>query len=236
MSDNACYQQLHERNPLLLQQAPRMVIVTGGMAQRMRLHKLLGIAILLCVVGRQSSFAQCGQTTQKPAVSTPHEVLQSSRTAKRNSNDPRMVGVGVLGCVHVSTLRVRVPSSVMGCLLLDRIEPIYPAETQNIKDQLRLAVLIGKDGNVLNVRKISGPENLAPTAVEAVMKWKYKPYLLNGEPIEVDTTVDLPNVNLPTGGCSAVLPLPYLLIRPMPSWLFNTKPIVPVLATQGAAK
>src|SRR6185437_9755951 len=87
------------------------------------------------------------------------------------------VVIGVMACVPAPK-RVRVSSWVMGCLLLDRVEPLYPAETPNVKDRLTLAVLVGKDGNVVNARKVSGPDNLVPAAVEAVNKWKYRPYLL----------------------------------------------------------
>ena len=126
---------------------------------------------------------------------------------------------GAVGCVS-TPLRVRVSSLVMVCRLLDHVEPIYPAGTQNIEDRLTLAVLVGKDGNVLNARKVSGPDNLVPAAVEAVRKWKYRPYLLNGEPIEVDTTVDLPTGASSCGGA-------------LPSGLFSTRPAIPVLATEG---
>ena len=145
------------------------------------------------------------------------------------------VVVGVMACVPAPK-RIRVSSWVMGCLLLDRVEPIYPTETQNVKDRLTLAVLVGKDGNVVNARKVSGPENLVPAAVEAVNKWKYRPYLLNGEPFEVDTTV-----NLPAGVSSCVCVLwpfstNWSTSAPPPSWLFNARPVIPVLATAGTNK
>jgi len=129
---------------------------------------------------------------------------------------------GVVGCVYVS--RVRVFSELMGCYLLERVEPVYPAETENINGRLALQVVVGKDGKVLDVKKISGPDNLVPAAVEAVRKWKRRPYLLNGEPIEVDTTVNLP------GGPSCSF------TSGMPSWLFNTPPVIPVLAAAEAEK
>lgn len=201
------------------------------MAKPMRLHEILCLGLLFVLV-RQGSFAQCGQTTQQFAVSTAPKALPTPNTAKRDSGDRRIVGA--LGCVS-SPLRVRVTSWVMGCFLLDRVEPIYPAETQNVKDRLTLEVVVGKDGNVLNARKVSGPENLVPAAVEAVRKWKYRPYLINGEPIEVDTTVDLP---AGVSSCVGVL-WPFstsLSTSAPPSWLFNTRPVIPVLATASTNK
>ena len=49
--------------------------------------------------------------------------------------------------------------------------------------------VIGKDGSIENLTLVSGHPMLAPAAIEAVKQWKYKPYLLNGEPVEVDTEV-----------------------------------------------
>src|SRR4051812_33663421 len=115
---------------------------------------ILSLGILLFVSCAAISVAQCGQaTSQQAGVSTSPLRSPLRKIAKRNSKD-RVVATGVLGCVHGPN-RVRVTSSVMGCFLLDRVEPIYPAETENVKDPLSLEVVVGKDGNVLNARKVS---------------------------------------------------------------------------------
>ena len=139
------------------------------------------------------------------------------------------MSVGVMGCVPAPK-RIRVSSWVMGCLLVDRVEPIYPAGTQNVKDRLTLAALVGKDGTVIDARKISGPENLLPAAIDAVKKWKYRPYLLNGEAFEVDTTVDLPAAAPSCMGVIWPFSTNWSTNAPPPSWLFNTQPVMPVLA------
>jgi periplasmic protein TonB len=54
-----------------------------------------------------------------------------------------------------------------------------------------LQAQISKDGSIENLQLISGHPMLAPAAIEAVKQWKYKPYLLNGEPVEVDTQVQV---------------------------------------------
>lgn len=54
-----------------------------------------------------------------------------------------------------------------------------------------LAATISKAGAIENLRIVSGPPMLAPAAEEAVRTWRYRPYLLNGEPIEVETTVNV---------------------------------------------
>ena len=191
----------------------------------MRPHKILCLGILLVVFVRQDLFAQFGQAIQKPAVSTVPGHSPTPKIAKHNSKH-FVASAGVLACVSSPT-RVMVSSLVMGCFVLDRVEPVYPAETQNVKDRLTLEVVVGKDGSILNARKISGPENLAPAALEAVRKWKYRPFLINGEPIEVNTIVDLPTLASNCGVSAIGVP---------PSWLFNARPITPVLASQGTPK
>ena len=52
-----------------------------------------------------------------------------------------------------------------------------------------LTAIIDKDGNVQNLQLVSGHPMLAPAAIEAVKQWRYKPFLLNGQPLEVETTV-----------------------------------------------
>jgi protein TonB len=60
-----------------------------------------------------------------------------------------------------------------------------------------LHAIIDKNGNIKNLQAISGPEMLRSAAIDAVQRWRYKPYLLNGEPTEVDTTI---TVNFNFGG------------------------------------
>ena len=92
---------------------------------------------------------------------------------------------------HPTPRRVRVSQGVMQGLLVGIVHPEYPADAraQRIQGIVVLKVLIDKEGNVANVQLITGDPALAPAAIEAVQQWKYKPYLLNGDPIEVDTQV-----------------------------------------------
>ena len=62
---------------------------------------------------------------------------------------------------------------------------------QHIQGVVVLSAIIDKEGNVANVQLISGHPLLAPAAIEAVKQWKYKPYLLNGTPVEVETQVQV---------------------------------------------
>jgi len=121
----------------------------------------------------------------------------------------------------------------MGCYLLDRFEPVFPVGTRNTKERLTLQLLIGRDGSVVKAEKIGGPALLAPAAVAAVKKWKYRPYILNGEPVEVDTTVEIP---AEPSSCVGVVFEDLFMPGPPPAWLFNTPPVMPVLAVSGSDK
>ena len=83
--------------------------------------------------------------------------------------------------------------NVQAKLLTKKIQPQYPREAREkkIEGTVRLHVIISKEGKVQQLEAVSGDPILAKSAVEAVRKWEYKPVLLNGEPVEVDTTVDV---------------------------------------------
>jgi len=87
--------------------------------------------------------------------------------------------------------RVRVSQSVMAGLLIHRVEPEYPplAQQARISGSVVLAVVVGRDGIVENVSLVSGHPLLVQAAVDAVKQWRFKPYLLNYEPVEVQTNV-----------------------------------------------
>jgi protein TonB len=96
--------------------------------------------------------------------------------------------------------RVRVSTGVATGLLIKRVTPNYPqlAKQARIQGHVILQAEISKDGTIQNLQLISGHPMLAPAAIEAVKQWRYKPYLLNGEPVAVETQVDV-NFSL-TGG------------------------------------
>ena len=89
--------------------------------------------------------------------------------------------------------RVRVSSGVSQGLLVRRVQPSYPplARQARIQGTVILQAEISKDGSIQNLQLISGHPMLAPAAIEAVKQWKYRPYLLNGEPVEVETQIQV---------------------------------------------
>ena len=89
--------------------------------------------------------------------------------------------------------RVRVSLGVSQGLLIKKVQPAYPplARQARIQGTVLLQAEISKDGAIENLRLISGHPMLAPAAIEAVKQWRYKPYMLNGEPVAVETQVQV---------------------------------------------
>jgi TonB family protein len=89
--------------------------------------------------------------------------------------------------------RIKVGGNMASDNLVQKIQPIYPPEAKanRIQGVVRFTVMIGKDGRVQSMTLVSGDPILAQAAKDAVQKWVYKPTLLNGDPVEVATTVDV---------------------------------------------
>jgi len=88
-------------------------------------------------------------------------------------------------------IRVRVSQGVSVGRLTNMVEPVYPPLARNarVQGQVVLTAIISKDGTIQDVRVLGGHPLLVQAALDAVRQWRYKPYLLNGEPVEVETTV-----------------------------------------------
>jgi len=89
--------------------------------------------------------------------------------------------------------RVHVAARIVEANLIHDVPPTYPPEAgrERIEGAVVLLAVIGKDGSVQDVRVESGLPILAQAAIEAVKQWRYKPYLLNGEPVEVDSRITI---------------------------------------------
>ncbi len=87
--------------------------------------------------------------------------------------------------------RLRISQGVSKGLLAFRVEPTYPplARAARIQGTVILTAIIDKDGTIQNLQVVSGHPMLTPAAIDAVKQWRYKPYVLSGQPIPVETTV-----------------------------------------------
>ena len=101
------------------------------------------------------------------------------------------VGLNTTVSAQTEKPQAQVPAEVMQRLLLHRVEPVYPAEArqQNLQGVVALSIVVGRDGSVLGMRALNGPDVLARAAMDALRWWKFAPYRLNGEPAAVETTV-----------------------------------------------
>jgi periplasmic protein TonB len=86
-----------------------------------------------------------------------------------------------------------ISQGVMKGLLICSVLPVYPvmARQMRIAGAVQLQATISRDGTIENLHVVSGPALLQAAALEAVRKWRYRPYLLNGEPVEVETTINV---------------------------------------------
>ena len=113
----------------------------------------------------------------------------------KNLQAHNLLGIALtsLAGAQAVPLRVRASSGVMQGMLVTRVNPQYSpeAKSQHVQGAVVLKVNIDKQGTVYKIEPISGHPLLAPAAIDAVKQWKYKPYLLNGTPVEVDTQVQV---------------------------------------------
>jgi len=86
-----------------------------------------------------------------------------------------------------------ISSGVMAGMIVLKTQPVYPpiAKAARQSGTVVLQATISKTGAIENLHVISGPAMLQQAAQDAVRQWRYRPYLLNGEPVEVETTVNV---------------------------------------------
>jgi protein TonB len=98
-----------------------------------------------------------------------------------------------LALSNAPPMRVRIGGNVQAAKLVNRVQPVYPAQARqdHVEGTVALHVIIGKDGNVQETSVISGPPALVQPTLDAVKQWRYQPTLLNGKPVEVDTQVNV---------------------------------------------
>jgi protein TonB len=89
--------------------------------------------------------------------------------------------------------QIRVGGNVQSAKLINQPKPSYPplARQARIQGVVRFNAVIGRDGTIQNLTLVSGHPLLVPSATEAVRQWRYQPTLLNGEPVEVVTQIDV---------------------------------------------
>jgi TonB family protein len=89
--------------------------------------------------------------------------------------------------------RIKVGGNVQSAMILRKTPPIYPAAAKaaHVSGIVHLAAIVGKDGAVQELHVLGGPPELIQAAMDAVKTWVYRPTLLNGNPVQVETTIDI---------------------------------------------
>jgi periplasmic protein TonB len=98
---------------------------------------------------------------------------------------------------QTATKTVNVSQGISQGLLIHKVRPVYPQKAikQRIQGTVVLTAIIGKNGAIRELHVISGPPELTSAALDAVKQWRYKPYFLNGQAVDVETTINI-NFNL----------------------------------------
>ena len=93
----------------------------------------------------------------------------------------------------VTPKRIRVGGNVQKARLINQPKPLYPplAKQARIQGTVRLEAIIAKDGTIQQLRVVKGHPLLVQSALNAVRQWRYNPTVLNGQPVEVATTIDV---------------------------------------------
>jgi len=89
--------------------------------------------------------------------------------------------------------KITISGGVMAGNLILKVTPIYPpiAKAARVQGTVVLQATISKTGSIENLRVVGGPQMLQQAALDAVKSWRYRPYLLSGEPVEVETQVNV---------------------------------------------
>jgi TonB family protein len=180
----------------------------------------------LAVNSKTSSSASPSSTKTAPSSSKPAaqpdeaapivlkngSVKSSAKSAAADTAAPSMVGLAAAGGSDGSLSNLvggdhaakpilqtlNVSQGVSQGLLLKKVQPVYPPNALRMRTEgaVKLLATVGKTGSITTVKVLSGEPLLGQAAMEAVKQWKYKPYLLNGDPVEIQTEVTI-NFKLP---------------------------------------
>jgi protein TonB len=180
--------------------APRVIAITQ---QPLRPHAATGsqlpAALAKLGVLRQPRSIPLGVSREAAmeAPPQPGAIVSGSGVALQNQGPAGIVGdfspILPAPPPRTSPGRLAVSQGVLQGYLVNRVEPRYPAIARQarVEGTVLLAATIGRQGDIEDLQLISGHPMLAPAAIEAVRQWHYRPYRLNGRPVEVQTRITL---------------------------------------------
>jgi TonB family protein len=125
---------------------------------------------------------------QEPVVAP---AATSIATGTNGSELSALVNTNAINARRAPQETLRISQGVSQGLILKRVQPVYPeqARQMRVEGKVELQANISKSGSITGVKQLSGDPLLGRAATDAVRQWKYKPYFLNGEPIEIQTQI-----------------------------------------------
>jgi periplasmic protein TonB len=136
-----------------------------------------------------------------PAEQEPVQPPAPGSLDASNANNQAISGImssTAASLPHQAAQQLKVSQGVSQGLLIKSVPPVYPALARQMRVQgsVELLANIGKDGSITKVSALSGDSVLARAAIDAVKQWKYKPYYLDDQPVEIQTQITV-NFKLP---------------------------------------
>jgi TonB family protein len=144
---------------------------------------------------QQASVAASAGPRPRPASkpSTPAEISGRSSSPVANTVSSSVMKTSAPAVTGISRRPVKIGSGAADGLLINKIPPAYPLEAKlvRLEGTVVLKAIIDRKGEVSEVIALSGPPLLESAAVDAVRQWQYRPYSLNGQPVDVETTIEV---------------------------------------------
>jgi protein TonB len=141
---------------------------------------------------------KAGKTQVQSEESTPQIPNPLAVASPNDKNLSGLISSVPAALPKPSMATLKISQGVSQGLLIKRVQPRYPqnALSMRVQGAVQMEATINKEGNISNLKVISGDAVLARAATDAVRQWRYKPYFLNGEPVEIQTQITV-NFRLP---------------------------------------
>ena len=152
-------------------------------------------SLVSAIIGRASpvTVQAAGETTQSAAtISGSQQPPPSVSHSRNNGNAPATSSSSLASALNSAS------GSNLAGMLLQKVLPVYPAQArrEGVQGEVVLKAVIAKDGTIASLSPVQGPQQLTAAAMDAVQHWRFRPYQLNGKPVEVETNIRL-NFQLP---------------------------------------
>jgi protein TonB len=140
------------------------------------------------------------QPKVQPETQEPEQAPEASSIATGTSSSALsgIVNTNAINAQKAAQQIVRISQGVSEGMIVKRVQPTYPAQARqmHLEGTVELQANISQSGSISEIKQISGSPILGRAAIDAVRQWKYKPYYLNGQPVEIQTSVTV-NFKLP---------------------------------------